>query len=67
MTRPTEENHWKAAGWFCKICQRSQGEARSSMNFKVNAMKWKVDEKNEEIKKLEQALGILELNRKSLK
>ena len=37
------------------------------MNFKVNAMKWKVDEKNEEIKKLEQALGILELKRKSLK
>ena len=38
------------------------------MNFKVNAMKWEwVDEKNEEIKKLEQALGILELKRKSLK
>ena len=57
----------KLQGGFVKFVKEAKEKQDLAWIFKVNAMKWKVDEKNEEIKKLEQALGILELNRKSLK
>ena len=57
----------KLQGGFVKFVKEAKEKQDLAWIFKVNAMKWKVDEKNEEIKKLEQALGILELKRKSLK
>lgn len=54
-------------GDFVKFVKEAKQKQDLALISKANAMKWKADEKNKEIKKLEQALGILEQMRKSLK
>ena len=54
-------------GDFVKFVKEAEEKQDLVLIFKANAMKRKADKKNEEIKKLEQALGISEQKRKSLK
>ena len=52
---------------FVKFVKEAKEKQDLALFSKAIAMKQKVDEKNEEIKSLEQILGILEQKRKSLK
>ena len=52
---------------FVKFVKEAKEKQDLALFSKAIAMKQKVDEKNEEIKSLEQVLGILEQKRKSLK
>ena len=54
-------------GYFVKFVKEAKEKQDLALFSKAIAMKQKVDEKNEEIKNLEQVLGILEQKRKSLK
>ena len=54
-------------GDFVKFVKEAEEKQDLVLIFKANAMKRKADKKSEEIKKLEQALGISEQKRKSLK
>ena len=54
-------------GDFVKFVKEAKEKQDLALFSKAIAMKQKVDEKNEEIKSLEQVLGILEQKRKSLK
>ena len=54
-------------GDFVKFVKEAEEKQDLVLISKANAMKRKADKKSEEIKKLEQALGISEQKRKSLK
>ena len=54
-------------GDFVKFVKEAEEKQDLVLMSKANAMKPKADKKSEEIKKLEQAFGISEQKRKSLK